>query len=225
MRNYDIDSLRKPNNAAKVGAAGEHLACADLILNGHNVILTAGLNNTADILIEHGDQYLRVQVKTTLQPAIAYTKKMLNQKKIYRFNIATHGYKNKKTYHNKKIDIFALVAIDSGLIAYIPCTKRNGNILFRDPALRGTYKNENGITYHNKIQKLKSVGHNYKQICSILNIPEPTYFRHHKKLKISSGSKRGYYMDAYPIDRCLSFMDNMLIEEISLIKYLYGVTA
>lgn len=91
------------------GAAGEHIACADLILLGHTTCLAAaGL--PYDLIVDVEGRLIRIQVKSTREQ---------NIRGIYRW----HVYARRGGAAKARIvgaDLVALVALDSRVVAYLP---------------------------------------------------------------------------------------------------------
>lgn len=190
--------------AARHGKIGEHLVCVDLLSKGYNAYLV--YDRKYDVLVEVGNKLYKIQVKTTLKPRFAYQKSK-KQKPVYAFNVYRSGYKNGNIYKIGDIDLFALVALDSKHISYMPFSNRTGNLLFRVPSLKGSYKNESGMYLYPKIKELKSQGFSPIEIQEKMGINESLYYFHHKELKVSKGRCSGYYLDNFPIEKCLSFLE------------------
>lgn len=130
----------KAINDLQIGKAGEYLVCADLILKGHIAFLSEqGL--PYDVIFDFNKKLLRVQVKTTRSI------KNIPQRKIpvkgYIFNIKRHGKNNSKRTTEKTCDIFALVALDTKTIGYIPNKNVRQTMNFRASRFKGTYRDEN----------------------------------------------------------------------------------
>lgn len=103
------------------GKAGEHLVCADLILQGYNAFLSdAGQNY--DVLVDHEGKLFKIQVRSSEKPW-----KLRN---LYRF-----GMREGKKHNQKAIycsDCYAFVALDIRKIAYMPSyllSNKNGKII------------------------------------------------------------------------------------------------
>ena len=96
----------------KVGKAGQHLVCADLLRRNLDAFLTdEGLGY--DVLVDADGTLKRIQVKTTT--ARKYKGKA---KDVYRFYLRT-GKGSFRAYSVKKIDIVAFVFLDIKRIAYV----------------------------------------------------------------------------------------------------------
>lgn len=98
----------------QIGKAAEHIACADLILQGFNAFMSdAGL--PYDILVDTGVKVFRVQVKGTLKPFFHPTR--TDKPKTYRFGLRVGRHYRRVTVGS--IDTFAFVALDTRRVAYL----------------------------------------------------------------------------------------------------------
>lgn len=131
-------------NDLQIGKAGEYLVCADLILKGH-IAFPSEQGLPYDVVFDYQGRIFRVQVKTTR------TSKDIPQRKIpvkgYIFNIKRRGKGNKARTTEKTCDLFALVALDTRIIGYIPNKDVRETMNFRCEKFRGTYRVENNGTY------------------------------------------------------------------------------
>lgn len=99
------------------GKAGEHLVCADLILHGFGAFLSdQGL--PFDVVADINGKLLKVQVKTTRKPMAVPQRAVRTEK--YLFHVRRCGKGGRMSYQDGDIDLFALVALDSKSIAYLP---------------------------------------------------------------------------------------------------------
>lgn len=105
--------------AIEAGTAGEHIACADLILGGHRAFMTAaGL--AYDIIVDTPVGLLKVNVKSTRAPAKRPGRP--DARASYRFQVSRNS-RNKGgrgRYAVGEVDIVALVALDIRRVAYLP---------------------------------------------------------------------------------------------------------
>ena len=198
-------------DVAKLGKAGEHLVCSDLLIKGYDCFISPDGSSRYDVILDTGKQMLKVQVKTTLKPRYGYTKKkmaeMSNFKKTYSFNVYTRGETKNTIYDACDVDIFALVSMDMKHVAYIPYTARAGNVNFRCPQNRWHHMNERGLILHPKIVELQKSGLSRKEICAQLNITNNTYADYKDHRYLSKGPCAGVYIDEFPIEKCLVFID------------------
>lgn len=84
-----------------IGKAGEHLVCADLLLNGQNAML-ADQGQPFDVLIIRGKIIVTVQVKSRLKPTQG-----------------TYKFKLFQDTPWDNVDMYALVGLEDRKIAYI----------------------------------------------------------------------------------------------------------
>lgn len=99
------------------GAAGEHLVCADLLLQGYRAFLS-DQNCPYDVAVDVGGRMIRIQVKSTRQA------KALPQRAghhpAYMWHVRRAGKGGARTYSDGEFDLLALVALDCRRIAYLP---------------------------------------------------------------------------------------------------------
>lgn len=106
------------DRALEIGKAGEHIACADLIMHGYHCFLT-GQGLPYDLAVEVDDKLLRVQVKATLA-AKNVSANGRPERICYCWNIRSRGKKSTKRLDDSQCDIVALVALDTKSVAYFP---------------------------------------------------------------------------------------------------------
>jgi N6-adenosine-specific RNA methylase IME4 len=107
------------NTALIVGKAGEHLVCADALMNGCNSYLSAQ-GSLYDVVLEKDGKLYKVQVKSS-QEAKNVNSKGRNERIAYSFNVRRRGTEgNGIPLRDKDADLIALVAMDTLQIAYIP---------------------------------------------------------------------------------------------------------
>ena len=193
--------MRK-SNELQIGKAGEYIVCADLIIQNYIAFLSEqGL--PYDIIMDSGDRLFRVQVKTTSEP-----RKIPQRNKesyAYIFNIQRHGNQNNLRKYNKtEVDFFALVALDSKQIAYIPNKDIKSTMNFRVPKLRGSYYDEQGIKIKNKITKLRNSGLTCDEISRQENMKISSVYRYSANVDISQkGNNNPVYFDEFDLEKCL----------------------
>jgi len=124
----------------QIGKAGEYLVCADLIMKGY-VAYPSEQGLPYDVVLDMGGELIKVQVKTTR----TYKQKpqRVSNNMTYAFNVKRCGKKNKGSHTNESCHIFALVALDSGVIGYMKNKDVKQTMFFRVESLRGTYRDEN----------------------------------------------------------------------------------
>ena len=128
----------------QIGKAGEYMVCADLILKGH-IAFPSEQGLPYDIVFEYMGRLLKLQVKTTRQSKDIPQRKSPVQG--YIFNIKRRGKGNKSRTDETTCDLFALVALDSKIIGYIPNKDVRQTMNFRTEKFRGRYRVEEGGSY------------------------------------------------------------------------------
>jgi hypothetical protein len=121
------------------GVAGEHLVCADLILQGYRAFLT-DQNCPYDVAVDVGGRLIRIQVKATRAP------KAIPQRKghfpAYLWHVRRAGKGGQRVYQPHDFDALACVALDCRRIAYLPPSLRIQTVHIRThdssaPSARG----------------------------------------------------------------------------------------
>lgn len=162
------------SNAMQIGKAGEYLVCADLILKGF-VAYPSEQGLPYDVVLDTGNNLIKIQVKTTKEP-----KKTPQRKEItysYIFDLSRHGTKNKSSYKENEVDIFALVTLDTRNVGYVRKEEFRKTMTFRVDSLRGSYYDEKGISDYEKVMKLRKTIDNQSEIARILNMQIATVNR------------------------------------------------
>ena len=127
---YKMTPIAEHKDMLRVGKAGEHLVCCDLLLKGYNAFL-ADQGLSYDVVVETKNGLKRIQVKTSLKKVNyertkdAYRYKLgdsLNSSK-YRFNVRQGNLNNHRRLDSTLIDYIALVAMDKLKVCYIPIEK------------------------------------------------------------------------------------------------------
>jgi len=93
------------------GLTGEYLVAADLCRQGYTAFLSASYQRY-DLVVDVGTRLLRVQVKSTATVMLNVGSRMPT----YRFRLWNTA---EKTINPSEVDVVALVAVDSGHIAYL----------------------------------------------------------------------------------------------------------
>lgn len=148
------------------GVAGEHLVCADLILKGYNAFLSdQGL--PYDVIADINGRLLKIQVKTTR----SYKKHPQNKTHTpyYIFNIKRCGKGGGKQYLENDVDMFAIVALNSMQVGYVPVNRIKTTIMIRVDEFKGSYLNDKQDIERNKIFELKDSGASNTEIGKIMN--------------------------------------------------------
>jgi len=126
-------------NELSIGRCGEYLVMFDLLSKGHKAFMTEqGINY--DIVLEHNNRLIRLQVKTTLQPMYVNT---TYKTKSYLFHVRRAGKGGKRLYNVGEFEGFALVTLDTKKVYYHSFTESiNKTLIFRVPGLK--YGGEHG---------------------------------------------------------------------------------
>lgn len=114
-------------NDLQAGKAGEYLVCADLILKGH-IAFPSEQGLPFDVVLLIDDKLYKVQVKTTRSPQAVPQRKTRTEK--YCFQIRRCGKGGHKSYKEKDVDIFAIVALDTKVIGYISAKDTKQTMFF-----------------------------------------------------------------------------------------------
>jgi hypothetical protein len=117
----DCAPIIRSKRETEIGAAGEHLVCADLILQGHRAFLAAqGL--PYDVVADYDNRLIRIAVKST---SLAKARPAREGSRVcYQFNVTRprrlcSGKTDARAYSIDDVDIVALVALDIKTIAYV----------------------------------------------------------------------------------------------------------
>lgn len=193
----------KDINDLQIGKAGEYLVCADLILNGH-IAYPSEQGLPYDVLLDINGDILKVQVKSTRAP-----KHILQRKTdipAYIFHIGINGKKaSRKKYDNSQVDIFALVALDSRRIAYLPFFNHKTTMNFRVPELKGKYHDEQGVKIKEDVLMLKRRGFSCKEIAGLRQMSLANVYKYSANVDITQkGTNAGVYFDKFPLNKCLN---------------------
>lgn len=189
-------------NDIQIGKAGEYLVCADLILNGL-IAFPSEQGLPFDIVLQYKDKLLKVQVKTTRGA------KEIPQRKTsipaYIFHIGNNGKNNvRKQYNSNDVDLFALVCLDTKLIAYIPYFNCKTTMNFRVPEQRGNYHDEQAIKLKEKVMEYKKAGYSAKYIAEFLNMKLSNVYKYQANVSIEQkGTNSGVYMDEFTLEKAL----------------------
>lgn len=117
---WDREERSVQSRATEIGTAGEHLACADMLLRGHVAFMT-GPGLTYDIVLDDGGTVLRVAVKSTLKPSVRPKREALRlcyQFAVTRSRRLSSGKTDARKYEESAVDLVAFVALDIRSIAY-----------------------------------------------------------------------------------------------------------
>jgi hypothetical protein len=120
-RSTDYERADIARHASSIGAAGEHITCADLLLNGYRAF-QAGEGLPYDLVVEHRAKLIRVTVKSTLKPRPRPGRP--NSADCYQYQIGQRkrdhtGKTSARAYTAELVDIVAVVALDMRWVAYL----------------------------------------------------------------------------------------------------------
>lgn len=190
-------------NDLQIGKAGEYMVCADLILSGFVAFLSEqGL--PFDVVMNYNGKLLKIQVKTTRQTRNTPQRK--TDIPVYIFNIGRNGKGNKRKYYeSNQVDLFALVALDTKTIAYIPNSNIRTTMLFRVPEMRGRYHDEQGTEIKKQVLQLRNGGLSCTEIADKLNMKLSNVYKYSANVSIEQkGTNAGVYLDEFTLEKCLS---------------------
>lgn len=110
------------------GIAGEHLVCADLLLQGFRAFL-ADQNCPYDVAVDIGSRLVRIQVKATrCKRAVP---QRTNHRDAYQWHVRRAGKAGRRHYADGEFDLLALVALDVRRVAYLPPSRIRKTIHIR----------------------------------------------------------------------------------------------
>jgi len=189
----------------QIGKAGEYLVCADLILSGH-IAFPSEQGLPFDVVFEYSGRLLKVQVKTTRGA------KHIPQRKTdvpaYIFHIGNNGKMNRrKKYESSQVDIFALVALDTKQIAYLPHFDTQTTMNFRVPDKRGLYHDEQAKAIKPMVAEMRANGLSCQEIADKTGLKLPTVYKYTSNASIEQiGTNAGVYFDKFCLESCLKKM-------------------
>ena len=112
----------------QIGKAGEYLVCANLILSGY-VAYPSEQGLPYDVVMDFNGRLIKIQVKTTRGwRNIPQRKTPISA---YVFNVKRRGKLNGNRHTKESCDVFALVALDTMEIGYLPNKDVKGTMNFR----------------------------------------------------------------------------------------------
>ena len=186
----------------QIGKAGEYLVCADLILNGF-IAFPSEQGLPFDVVLNIDGRLLKVQVKTTRKA------KSIPQRKTdipaYIFHIGNNGKGcSRKKYDKNQVDIFALVALDTRMISYLPHFDTQTTMNFRVPEFRGQYHDEQGLSNKKEVTDLRDAGLSCPKIAEKLGMKLSLVYRYSADVSLEQkGTNSGIYFDELTLEKCL----------------------
>lgn len=131
--------------ASRLGAAGEHIVCADILLSGRNAFF-AGAALPFDLVIDDGGRLARVAVKSTLsarkRPA-REANRICYQFAVTRSRRLHTGKTDARPYSSSDVDIIAFCALDVRCVAYCHISECAQSMHFDPPGMPAP-KNKRG---------------------------------------------------------------------------------
>lgn len=102
------------------GTAGEHIACAELLIAGHRAFL-APAGCPYDVLADIGGRFYRVAVKSTAKPRQRTGRNGSREKYLFSVCRGRSGRATKGTqpYKATDVDLVALIALDTKLVGWL----------------------------------------------------------------------------------------------------------
>jgi hypothetical protein len=113
------------------GAAGEHLVCADLLLQGYRAFLS-DQNCPYDVAVDIGGKLIRIQVKSTRKARPLPQR--VGHFPAYMWHVRRAGKAGARVYQDGEFDMLALVALDARRVAYLPQSNQAQTIHIRTHA-------------------------------------------------------------------------------------------
>jgi len=190
----------------QIGKAGEYLVCADLILQGF-IAFPSEQGLPFDVVLNNSGRLLKIQVKTTRRSKHIAQRKSDIPAYIFHIGINGAGAKGKKRrtkYDQTQVDLFALVALDSKRIAYLPYFNTQTTMNFRVPELRGSYHDEQGQQLKSRVRKLRNADVPCADIAEQLGMTLSNVHKYSANVSLEQkGSNAGVYFDQFPLQKCL----------------------
>lgn len=115
-------------SANRIGRAGEHIVCAELLMAGYECFLAEG-KAPYDIIADVDGKLVRIQVKATSGARLSPQRK--NETPAYTFSARRVGKLQRKGYEPGQADLVAYVAIDRRIVAYLPAARIAQSSVFR----------------------------------------------------------------------------------------------
>lgn len=129
-----------------LGRAGEYLAMADILLQGYQCF-DSGQGVVYDLVMEHNNRLIKIQVKTTAKPKEWNSETHQKSTQSYFFHTKRAGKNGARTYKDDDFDLYALVMVDIKKVAYLTNKDMpSSSITLRDKELK--YYNEQKAKYY-----------------------------------------------------------------------------
>lgn len=114
------------------GTAGEHLVCADLLMQGYMAFMS-DQNCAYDVIADIDSRLVRIQVKSTLGAKL--TPQRRSHVNSYQWHVRRAGKHRQRFYGEDEFDLLALVGLDIHRIAYMPPSRVKQTIIIRPPGV------------------------------------------------------------------------------------------
>ena len=149
-----------------VGRAGEYLVAADLLRRGLDVVM-AEQGSAYDLIADRSGSMLKVQVKSTKSPV----NMPAEGRQAYRFNLPSRGRRGTGRYDGL-VDLFALVGLDGGHIAYVPSKDMVKTLFLASEDMRGSHICEIKSARNEEIRRCIAAGKSYAKIALQFGVTE-----------------------------------------------------
>lgn len=123
------------------GRAGEHLVCADFLINNIPCFIVEGKSHY-DMVADVNGMLLKIQVKATSQ--YRARTQIKNSTPVYFFQARKYGKGGRLSYQKGDADIIAYVALDSKKIAYFQADIVQQSVSFKIDKFRNDYASKAG---------------------------------------------------------------------------------
>lgn len=187
----------------QAGKVGVHLVCADLILKGY-IAFPSEEALPYDIVAEIHGKLIKIQVKTTRIPVpIPQRCRKVENAPVYLFQIMRMGKGGKKKYSDSHNDLFALVALDRNLIAYVSHSQAKTTMMFRLKEFEGNYYGDKYMKDRTKLEELRAKNHDisYREMGRVLGLGD-AYVSRVWKLK-NKPQYKWRSLEDFTLEKCL----------------------
>lgn len=129
-------------SANRIGRAGEHVVCTELLMAGYECFLAEG-KAPYDIIADVDRRLVRIQVKTT--SGVKLCVQRVNETPVYAFSARRVGKMQRKGYEEGQADLVAYVALDRRIVAYMPAFHIAQSSTFRLREYEDVYYTKTGM--------------------------------------------------------------------------------
>ncbi|MFA5898338.1 MAG: group I intron-associated PD-(D/E)XK endonuclease [Hyphomicrobium sp.] len=129
------EGRRLARRAIELGNAGEHIVCADLIIQGHRAY-QASQGLPYDIVADCDGELFCIAVKSTSRAVVRPERE--NKRVVYNFSVGRSkrdntGKTDSRGYTSADVDIVAFCALNLRLVAYIHLSECGRSVHFEPP--------------------------------------------------------------------------------------------